>query len=115
MGYFTETMNALFEMRTDIEASYAFRDKMERMSGDHEIGKGVTNLGKKAISQGVYGKKCRTLRDRTERIGKAAKSYRDNQYLNSNDIERQKSNYKKNIGGKSCKESFSEAFDSLVM
>lgn len=115
MGYFTETMNALLEFKGDTEASYAYRDKMERMSGDHKLGKELTALGKKAISQGVYNKKCSTPKDRVERIGKASKSYRDNQYLNSNDIERQKSNYKKNIGGKSCKESFSEAFDSLVM
>ena len=57
MGYFTETINAIYETKGEIKQDYALKRGIERLSGDHDI--------------------ARTLRDNKETIRKQRDHYND--------------------------------------
>lgn len=114
MGYFTEAM-ALFEFKSDIRADYAMKRNKDIYSGSHG-GKQKERFDK------IY--------DEYEKSSSGAsnmKQYKKhNKYANSRadaaeglaDANSRRREMNKELvaaKGKSCKESFSEAFDSIAL
>ena len=137
MGYFAETM-ALFEFKGDAEAAYANRRALEGLSGDHIKGKRYSDAGKAYVNSNSHGKGIgngndiikssrfsgstakekmddfsRKRLDRADTIHGTYDSMRKFSKGNS-DSARRADNEIKQIR-RSCKESFEEAFDSVIL
>ena len=55
MSYFTETFESILEFKGDIAAGYASARRLNNFSGDHKIGKQMSNASKKAAMRGGEG------------------------------------------------------------
>lgn len=120
MSYFTETM-ALFEFKSDIEKSNNRRlmhdlnsnqhdhrfSKMNSRDG-HEFGWDVENARDKKI----HDKYNKDIANQDQQYYENRKRDRANAKSNP-DYAKQKA--ERNMARKSCKESFSDAFDSIIL
>ena len=107
MGYFTETM-ALFEFKSDIAYDYARKRELERRSGDHDKAsydraKATTDLYKDFVQTPSRNMSDYKRRNDASKTGAEI----------ADSVEKRRDINRKER--KSCKESFSEAFDSVIL
>ena len=128
MGYFAETM-ALFEFKGDAESAYERRRTAETMSGDHKYGKHYSKVGRDSINSNSHGYKNGNGNDiiksdkfsgttAKEKLNDYSKKRLDGAkemhgYLDrAREFSKSNADVNKRIN---CKESFEEAFASVIL
>ena len=107
MGYFTETI-ALFEFKSDIARDYASKRELERRSGDHDKASYDRARATDALYKRDVQVPSRNMTDYRRRNDASKTSAEISDMAEKRrDINRKER--------KSCKESFSEAFDSIIL
>ena len=110
MGYFTETMNAIFETKGECKQDYALKRGMEKLSGDHALAKTMKDnkeqLRKERDHYNDYRVPMRTAQDYKDREDYANKAVK-----HANDMISGNTRDKYNSAMQATK----EAFDSIIL
>ena len=102
MGYFAETM-ALFETKSEAKLAYYDKASAERFTHDHDVGK---EFGKE-YSSTSYPRGYRPMRNKSDYEQRELNAKMHKMTYDYDERKRKRN--------KSCKESFEEAFASVIL